>query len=529
MSISFVQACIVTNVLFVIALGIAAATKAWSAQSERPILFRSQLRLTYALLGAALIAPWLALTTQSTSFLPEAAQVWSAPSMHIASAPTADDRHATISFAAEDAGMSLTTVTQTMLASCLVGLAFALVRVAAGAFAARRLIGRAQLFREAGSIRVFVSDEVDVPFSFWTPGSYFIVVPASLILRPDDLRVAVRHEGQHHRQGDTRLLYLLQLLRGVFFWNPAVHLLCRHVRELQEFACDEAIAGRSDVAASDYCATLLRVAQNALGTSPPDVCVRMAGEQRGDSLLRRVAAILQRPEKSLHKPAVAALNVLAVAAIILTGVVLPGTVQDRRITLDQANAMAEVARKHSSFPIVVNAAVVKELNRLMGTPDGRAFVRAGLRRMSEHEALITRKLDWYGLPTELLAVPIMESGYRNLPPSDNPAHGAGIWMFIVPTARQFGLTIDEHRDDRLDLSLETEAAMRFFARLHTEFDDWPLALLAYNAGVAKVARGIRETGSRDAFHLVQNGYENDAGYLPRVMAAIIVLKNAQQI
>jgi len=166
---------------------------------------------------------------------------------------------------------------------------------------------------------------------------------------------------------------------------------------------------------------------------------------------------------------------------------------------------------------------------LLGTPDGRAFVRDSLHRMRAHEALLTAKLTQYGLPSELLAVPMVESGYQNLSQDANPAHGAGLWMFIKPTARNFGLTVDATQDERLDVALATDAAMRMLSRLHTEFNDWGLALLAYNSGEKMVRQGVRQTGSRDAFQLIRQGYEHDAGYVPRLMAAVIVLGNAQAL
>jgi membrane-bound lytic murein transglycosylase D len=247
------------------------------------------------------------------------------------------------------------------------------------------------------------------------------------------------------------------------------------------------------------------------------------------TLLRRIEAVLSKPEEYLRRSAVYAMNAVAVLTLVATGIVLPGTVKDRRVTIAQANEMAAVAQAGSAFPIVVDEQVVAELNRLLGTPDGRTFVSESLRRMRAYETLISGRLAHFGLPPELLAVPIVESGYRNLRQGTNPAHGAGVWMFIKPTARSFGLTVEAAQDDRLDVALETDAALRMLSRLHAEFDDWGLALLAYNGGRELVKRGIRETGSRDAYQLVRKGYENDSGYVPRTMAAVIVLRNADAL
>jgi membrane-bound lytic murein transglycosylase D len=178
---------------------------------------------------------------------------------------------------------------------------------------------------------------------------------------------------------------------------------------------------------------------------------------------------------------------------------------------------------------VVNEQVLAELNRFLGTPDGRAFLREGLKRMAAHEGLISARLAQHGLPGELLAVPLVESGYRNIPQGPNARHGAGIWMFIRPTAQRFGLTVERDQDERLDVAAETEAAMQMFSALYAEFGDWSLALLAYNAGADLVRRAVRETGVRDAFAAAERGYENDPGYVARVTAAVIVLRNSSQL
>jgi membrane-bound lytic murein transglycosylase D len=162
---------------------------------------------------------------------------------------------------------------------------------------------------------------------------------------------------------------------------------------------------------------------------------------------------------------------------------------------------------------------------LLATPDGRAFMQESLRRMRDHEALISAQLTRHGLPLELLAVPLVESGYRNLPASGDPRHGAGLWMFVAPTARHFGLAVNAARDDRLGVATETGAAIRLLTGLHAQFGDWRLALLAYNTGSVRVEEGMRKAASRDAWALVSRGYENDPDYLARVMAAMIVLKN----
>jgi hypothetical protein len=216
---------------------------------------------------------------------------------------------------------------------------------------------------------------------------------------------------------------------------------------------------------------------------------------------------------------------LLVAVMAGAALAATSTVQDRRISMQQALAMARSARTGSEFPIVVNPRVVSQLNRLLGTPDGRAYVRDSLQRMKQYESLIKAKLLEYGLPAELIAVPLLESGFRNLPRSNNPRHGAGLWMFIEPTARRFGLQVTAQIDQRLDVPVQTDAAMRLLSTLNQSLGDWGLSLLAYNAGRGMVERGIEATGSRDVWYLIGQGYENDRDYVAGMMAAVLIIRN----
>ena len=159
-----------------------------------------------------------------------------------------------------------------------------------------------------------------------------------------------------------------------------------------------------------------------------------------------------------------------------------GAIQDRRITEAEAAAMAERAGADTNYPIVINDLVLKELNAYLGTPEGREYIRDSLDRMKYFKKGIKEKIREYEVPMEFLAIPIVESGYRNLNQNTNKVRGAGLWMFIPSTARAFGLTINEEKDERLDIHILTDAAMRYLQANERRFDDWQLSVLAYNIG-----------------------------------------------
>ena len=151
-------------------------------------------------------------------------------------------------------------------------------------------------------------------------------------------------------------------------------------------------------------------------------------------------------------------------------------------------------------------------------------MRSALQRMETYRPLIEGKIHGYGVPEELMAVPIVETGYQNL-----PGHGAGLWSFIASTARNFGLRVDSTIDERMTVDLETDAAMRLLQSNYLRFGDWSLSVLAYNMGEGGLEKGIEKFKTRDAWQLIHSGVEGDKDYLAKVMAAVLVMKNPSSV
>lgn len=517
---------IAANLLLLLAAAGIAAVRFASGRLQNPIDYRRQLLLAYVLTAAVLLLPCATALHARAEFLPRNAQIWSAASMSDATPGAPGNHRIAISAASLDMTAPLNVVRWLAASLFLAGAAAVAILLLIEVARIRRIVVDAQTIARRRRVRVLASPAVRVPFSFWLPTLHFIVLPADLVLRPADLRMAIRHEAQHHRQLDTRLAYAYQMLRVLFFWNPAVHWLQRSIVDLQEFACDEALVAQRRVSAHAYCSCLLRVAESAMRQQRTSICASMLGAAPPSVLKKRIEALLVRNTSNhARSPAVAVLGGMVFVAMVGATVAFPAAIHDRRISSQQAQAMLAVARRGSDFPFAANERVIEQLNRLLSTPDGRAFVRRGIERMKQHEPLIADALARYGLPAELMAVPLVESGYRNLPPGENPRHGAGLWMFIEPTARRFGLTVDANVDERMNVVLETDAAMRMFGALHGQFGDWALALLAYNAGERRVQEAVRATASRDVWHVISQGYENDPDYVARVMAVLLIMKN----
>jgi membrane-bound lytic murein transglycosylase D len=244
------------------------------------------------------------------------------------------------------------------------------------------------------------------------------------------------------------------------------------------------------------------------------------------SLLKlRIQAVLERPERQQRGLAVVGFGGIAMTLLAMAAFGCSSTIQDRRISMQDATRMVAVAGENSGFPIAVNDRILQQINLLVATPDGRGYLQSSLDRMQDYAPLVAGELARRGLPAELMAIPLVESGYRNLDANSDSRHGAGLWMFIEPTADRYGLMVTTTRDDRLNVAAESRAAAQYLTELHRQFGDWNLAILAYNAGAKRVEEVIQATGSRDAWQILDQGFENNRDYLPRVIAAILVMKN----
>lgn len=198
------------------------------------------------------------------------------------------------------------------------------------------------------------------------------------------------------------------------------------------------------------------------------------------------------------------------------------------VSAPDGEATAEAAAP--SFFSAEHPLIDAELRRVC---DSRGYAVAYLRAVEEfsyYEDMVLDAFEAEGVPFELAAVPIIESGYKNVvqvvPKGyDRAYQAAGVWQFIPGTARAFGLTVGGGVDERMNPAAQTVAAARYFRKLYDQLGDWGLALAGYNHGPRRVQDAIERTGERDVFKLVELGAINN--YAIKVRVAADVLKDPE--
>ncbi|MDR1338440.1 MAG: transglycosylase SLT domain-containing protein [Prevotellaceae bacterium] len=127
-------------------------------------------------------------------------------------------------------------------------------------------------------------------------------------------------------------------------------------------------------------------------------------------------------------------------------------------------------------------------------------------------------LDAYNIPLEIKALPIVESALN--PVIVSRAGATGMWQFMLSTGRRYGLTINTYVDERRDPVASTYAAAKYLSALYTMFQDWTLALAAYNCGEGTVLKAItRADGKRDYWEIYPYLPKETRNYVPLFVAA----------
>jgi len=115
----------------------------------------------------------------------------------------------------------------------------------------------------------------------------------------------------------------------------------------------------------------------------------------------------------------------------------------------------------------------------------------GLKRAGRWRNHVNAEFVRLGVPIELAALPHVESSYN--PDARSHVGASGIWQFTRSTGRRF-LQIDHVLDERNDPFLATTAAAKLLAYNHSIAGNWPMAITAYNSGLAGARRAMRQFG-----------------------------------
>lgn len=132
-------------------------------------------------------------------------------------------------------------------------------------------------------------------------------------------------------------------------------------------------------------------------------------------------------------------------------------------------------------------------------------------------------LERHDMPNELRYLPVIESAL--VPNAVSRAGAAGLWQFMPATATGQGLEINSLVDQRRDPYLASDAAARYLKQLYATYDDWSLAIAAYNCGPGNVNKALRRAGGgkKDFWEIYPFLPAETRGYVPAFIAANYIM------
>lgn len=131
-------------------------------------------------------------------------------------------------------------------------------------------------------------------------------------------------------------------------------------------------------------------------------------------------------------------------------------------------------------------------------------------------------LEKEGIPMELKYLAVIESALN--PIARSRVGATGLWQFMPATGKMYDLEINSLVDERCDPHKSSAAAARYLKDLHSIFNDWNLAIAAYNCGPGNVNKAIRRSGGQTDFWSIYPYLPRETrDYVPIFIAAAYIM------
>ena len=184
-------------------------------------------------------------------------------------------------------------------------------------------------------------------------------------------------------------------------------------------------------------------------------------------------------------------NALAFERYFAEYIALDSLVTSSLVSLPDSVYESRLRAMASPIQLPYNSIVKSYINRYTDTRYGT--INRIMSLSHYYFPIIEEELLRAGLPVELRAMPIIESALAVTAVS--PRGAAGLWQFMPYTGKSYGLEVNSLVDERRDALLSTRAACKYLRDLYNIYNDWTLAIAAYNCGPGNVNKALARAGA----------------------------------
>ena len=203
---------------------------------------------------------------------------------------------------------------------------------------------------------------------------------------------------------------------------------------------------------------------------------------------------------------------------------------DNSALLELQAQLVEASKKPAYIPIDIPGWERPEVERLrnqyLRQPKVLARLSSDLERAQDYRIYVRKAIIDAELPLALEYLPMIESNYN---PSARSRSGAiGLWQFMANSVSNF-LTLNDFVDERYDPWKETEAAIKKLKENYRYFNDWPLAIAAYNCGLGAMSKALKKSPQKDFWYLANHHLirQETADYVPKLLAIADLATNSE--
>lgn len=166
---------------------------------------------------------------------------------------------------------------------------------------------------------------------------------------------------------------------------------------------------------------------------------------------------------------------------------------------------------------------------VMYTERRRGLVENMLGMSLYYMPIFEQALEREGMPLELKYLPVIESALN--PDAVSRAGATGLWQFMLGTAKTLGMEVNSIVDLRRDPYTSSLYAAKYLKQLYNIYNDWSLAIAAYNCGPGNVNKALRRAGGdgpKDFWAIYHYLPRETRGYVPAFIAANYVMTYYKQ-
>ena len=205
---------------------------------------------------------------------------------------------------------------------------------------------------------------------------------------------------------------------------------------------------------------------------------------------------------------------------------IPSNIKLKKVIIDKDSIKSRIEYINSKTPFQIDYTPLLE-ETIINYLENRQSTYLELYSKSEYFfPIFENALQKYNVPLELKYLAVIESALNSRAKSRVGA--TGLCQFMFNTAKDLDLKVNSYVDERMDPIKSSEAAAKYLSELYARFNDWNLAIAAYNYGPGNIRRAIKASGYSNFWNL--RGYlpKETANYVPSFIATLYLFEFAHK-